>query len=171
MNGKHQRELSLSRSNLLGLNISLRFICTERNRNISWMLVVYSSIFLLVLWSFLLSLSLPLPIGVNRPLRFIYTEPKWTWKQSFSLIFLHCSMLTWSWISWTYLEAMSLSLLFQYKRNAKLIQGSHQSGKSGNSGKILKTFSSQGNQGKTGIFQPKSGKKISNQGTFFPNHF
>ena len=47
-------------------------------------------------------------------------------------------------------------------------QGSHQSG---NSGKILKTFSSQGNQGKTGIFQPKSGKKISNQGTFFPNHF
>ena len=44
-------------------------------------------------------------------------------------------------------------------------------GKSGNSGKILKTFSSQGNQGKTGVFQPKSGKKISNQGTFFPNHF
>ena len=50
-------------------------------------------------------------------------------------------------------------------------QGSHQSGKSGNSGKILKTFSSQGNQGKTGVFQPKSGKKISNQGTFFSNHF
>ena len=50
-------------------------------------------------------------------------------------------------------------------------QGSHQSGKSGNSGKILKTFSSQGNQGKTGIFQPKSGEKISDQGTFFPNHF
>ena len=47
-------------------------------------------------------------------------------------------------------------------------QGSH---RSGNSGKILKTFSSQGNQGKTGVFQPKSGKKISNQGTFFPNHF
>ena len=44
-------------------------------------------------------------------------------------------------------------------------QGSHQSG---NSGKILKTFSS---QGKTGVFQPKSGKKISNQGTFFSNHF
>ena len=42
-------------------------------------------------------------------------------------------------------------------------QGSHQSGKSG---KILKTFSSQGNQGKTGGFQPKSGKKFSNQGTF-----
>ena len=50
-------------------------------------------------------------------------------------------------------------------------QGSHRSGKSGNSGKILKTFSSQGNQGKTGGFQPKSGKKISNQGTFSPNHF
>ena len=50
-------------------------------------------------------------------------------------------------------------------------QGSHRSGKSGNSGKILKTFSSQGNQGKTGGFQPKSGEKISNQGTFFPNHF
>ena len=49
-----------------------------------------------------------------------------------------------------------------------LSQGSH---RSGNSGKILKTFSSQGNQGKTGVFQPKSGKKISNQGTFFPNHF
>ena len=49
-------------------------------------------------------------------------------------------------------------------------QGSHRSGKSGNSGKILKTFSSQGNQGKTGVFQPKSGKTISNQGTFFPNH-
>ena len=49
-----------------------------------------------------------------------------------------------------------------------LWQGSH---RSGNSGKILKTFSSQGNQGKTGVFQPKSGKKISNQGTFFPNHF
>ena len=29
-------------------------------------------------------------------------------------------------------------------------QGSHRSGKSG---KILKTFSSQGNQGKTGLFQ------------------
>ena len=42
------------------------------------------------------------------------------------------------------------------------IQGSHRSGK------ILKTFSS---QGKTGVFQPKSGKKISNQGTFFRNHF
>ena len=39
-------------------------------------------------------------------------------------------------------------------------QGSHRSGKSGNSGKILKTFSSQGNQGKTGGFQPKSGKKF-----------
>ena len=47
-------------------------------------------------------------------------------------------------------------------------QGSH---RSGNSGKILKTFSSKGNQGKTRGFQPKSGKKISNQGTFFPNHF
>ena len=51
------------------------------------------------------------------------------------------------------------------------LQGSHRSGKSGNSGKILKTFSSKGNQGKTGLFQPKSGEKISNQGTFFPNHF
>ena len=49
-----------------------------------------------------------------------------------------------------------------------ILQGSH---RSGNSGKILKTFSSQGNQGKTGVFQPKSGKKISNQGTFFANHF
>ena len=47
-------------------------------------------------------------------------------------------------------------------------QGSHWSG---NSGKILKTFSSQGNQGKTGVFQPKSGKKISNQGTFFSKPF
>ena len=47
------------------------------------------------------------------------------------------------------------------------MQDSHRSGKSGNSGKILKTFSSKGNQGKTGVFQPKSGKKISNQGTFF----
>ena len=51
------------------------------------------------------------------------------------------------------------------------LQGSQRSGKSGNSGKILKTFSSQGNQGKTGGFQPKSGKKNSNQGTFFANHF
>ena len=50
----------------------------------------------------------------------------------------------------------------------KILQGSH---RSGNSGEILKTFSSQRNQGKTGVFQPKSGKKISNQGTFFPNHF
>ena len=48
------------------------------------------------------------------------------------------------------------------------LQGSH---RSGNSGKILKTFSSQGNQGKTGVFQPKSGKKISNQGTFFQTIF
>ena len=44
-------------------------------------------------------------------------------------------------------------------------QGSHRSGKSG---KTLKTFS---NQGKTEGFQLKSGKKISNQGTFFQNHF
>ena len=50
-------------------------------------------------------------------------------------------------------------------------QGSHRSGKSGNSGKILNTFSSQGNQGKTGGFQPKSGKKFSNQGTFFSKSF
>ena len=49
-----------------------------------------------------------------------------------------------------------------------LKQGSHQSG---NSGKFLKTFSSQGNQGKTGSLQPKSGKKISNQGTFFKTIF
>ena len=52
-----------------------------------------------------------------------------------------------------------------------IVQGSHRSGKSGNSGKILNTFSSQGNQGKTGGFQLKSGKKFSNQGTFFQNHF
>ena len=51
------------------------------------------------------------------------------------------------------------------------VSGSQGSHRSGNSGKILKTFSSQGNQGKTGVFQPKSGKKISNQGTFFPKHF
>ena len=31
------------------------------------------------------------------------------------------------------------------------------------SGKFLKSFFSQGNQGNTGDFQPKSGKKISNQ--------
>ena len=52
-------------------------------------------------------------------------------------------------------------------RSSKLCemnQGSHRSGKSGNSGKFLKTFSSQGNQGKTGGFQPKSGEKIWNQG-------
>ena len=48
------------------------------------------------------------------------------------------------------------------------LQGSHRSGKLK---EILKTFSSQGNQGNTGGFQPKSGEKISNQGTFFPNHF
>ena len=35
-------------------------------------------------------------------------------------------------------------------------------------GNFLKTFS---NQGKTGVFQPKSGENISNQGTFFSNHF
>ena len=46
-----------------------------------------------------------------------------------------------------------------YRTSSKL-QGSHRSGKSGNSGKILKTFSSQGNQEKTGGFQPKSGKKF-----------
>ena len=28
-----------------------------------------------------------------------------------------------------------------------------------------------GKSGKTGGFQPKSGEKISNQGTFSPNHF
>ena len=39
-------------------------------------------------------------------------------------------------------------------------QGSHRSGNSGKSGKILKTFSSQENQGKTGGFQPKSRKII-----------
>ena len=39
-------------------------------------------------------------------------------------------------------------------------QASHRSGKTG---KILKTFS---NQGKTGGFQPKSGKEVSNQGNF-----
>ena len=38
---------------------------------------------------------------------------------------------------------------------------------SGKSGKILKTFSSQGNQGKTGGFQPKSGKKIQIRELFF----
>ena len=38
------------------------------------------------------------------------------------------------------------------------------------SGKILKTFSSQGNQRRWG-FQPKSGEKIWNQGTIFQNHF
>ena len=43
----------------------------------------------------------------------------------------------------------------------------HTSQNTGFPGKILKTFSSQGNQGKTGGFQPKSGKKISNQGIFF----
>ena len=56
--------------------------------------------------------------------------------------------------------------LHRYPRK-QLIQDSHRSGKSG---KILKTFSSQGNQGKWG-FQPKSGGKNSNQGTFIPNHF
>ena len=50
-------------------------------------------------------------------------------------------------------------------------QGSHRSGKSGNSGKILKTFSSQGNQGKNRVFQPKSGKKISKSGNFFSKPF
>ena len=43
------------------------------------------------------------------------------------------------------------------------VQGSHRSGKSG---KFLKTFSSQGNQGKTGFFGQNQGKKISNQGNF-----
>ena len=47
-------------------------------------------------------------------------------------------------------------------------QGSHRSGKSGNSGKILKTFS---NQGKTGSFQPKSGKKCEVMELFFQNYF
>ena len=46
-------------------------------------------------------------------------------------------------------------------------QGSHRSGKSGNSGEILKSFSSQGNQGKTGVFQPKSGKKFQIRELFF----
>ena len=46
-------------------------------------------------------------------------------------------------------------------------QGSH---RSGNSGKILKTFQS-GKSGKNRGFQPKSGEKSSNQGTFFPSHF
>ena len=38
--------------------------------------------------------------------------------------------------------------------------------RSGKTGKISKTFSSQGNQGKMGCFQPKSGKIFSNQGHF-----
>ena len=50
------------------------------------------------------------------------------------------------------------------------LQGSHRSGKSGNSGKILKTFSSQGNQGKTG-FSAKIREKNFKSGNFFPNHF
>ena len=75
-----------------------------------------------------------------------------------------------------YSHVVIVSCCFKWRRlmnkiNQYLVQGSHRSGKSGNSGKILKTFSSQGNQGKTGVFQPKSGKKISNQGTFLPNHF
>ena len=48
------------------------------------------------------------------------------------------------------------------------IQGSH---RSGNSGKILKTFSSQGNQGKTGFFQPNSGKKFQIRELFFQTIF
>ena len=32
-------------------------------------------------------------------------------------------------------------------------------------------FFQSGKSGKNRGFQPKSGKKISNQGTFFPNHF
>ena len=47
-------------------------------------------------------------------------------------------------------------------------QGSHQSGKSG---KILKTFSSQGNQGKMGGFQPNSGEKFYIRELFFKTIF
>ena len=43
------------------------------------------------------------------------------------------------------------------------LQGSHRSGKSG---KILKTFSSQGNQVKTGV-SAKIRENCSNQGNFF----
>ena len=32
-------------------------------------------------------------------------------------------------------------------------------------------FFQSGKSGESSGFQPKSGKKISNQGTFFPNHF
>ena len=52
-------------------------------------------------------------------------------------------------------------------------QGSHRSGKSGNSGKFLKTFSSQGNQGKTGggVFSQNQGKKFQIRELFFQTIF
>ena len=45
------------------------------------------------------------------------------------------------------------------------VQGSHLSGK------LLKTFSSQGNHGKTGGFQSKTGKKFQIRELFFQNIF
>ena len=50
-------------------------------------------------------------------------------------------------------------------------QGSHRAGKSGNSGKILKTFSSQGNQGKRGVFSQNQGKNFEIRELLFQNHF
>ncbi len=56
-------------------------------------------------------------------------------------------------------QGRSTSLLPQGASQG-LGQCSHQLWKSGNSGKNLNFFSSQGNQGKTGRFQAQSGKKL-----------
>ena len=53
-------------------------------------------------------------------------------------------------------------------RTVAHIQGSH---RSGNSGKILKTFSSQGNQGKTRVFSQNQGKKFQIRELFFQTIF
>ena len=85
--------------------------------------------------------------------------PPGTFHSSFSTI--SCRWIHWIWWHNDWSQKDSIYGSFQLiPKSITVNQGSHRSGKSGNSGKILKTFSSQGNQGKTRGFQPKSGKKF-----------